>query len=135
MDVLLRLLLGSHRRDVAQRKCRRLIEPPNGPESQSRQEQWRRGKWCFISFGLHTFGALDRTGANDRLHTFTQGGLRNALRRDRERCEASAVPPGVAGEVRKREPSREIKFGRGGIVSIIERDRPDGRRIGRQEGP
>ena len=52
MDVLLRMLLGSHRWDVAQRcvACG-LIEPPNDPASQSRQEQWRRGKWCSLSYG------------------------------------------------------------------------------------
>jgi hypothetical protein len=37
---------------------------------------------------------------------------------------AAAVPPDVAGEFWKREHSREIKFGRGGIVSIIERAGP-----------
>jgi hypothetical protein len=33
---------------------------------------------------------------------------------------ATAVPPDIAGQFWKRENSREIKFGRGGIVSIIE---------------
>jgi hypothetical protein len=37
---------------------------------------------------------------------------------------AAAVPPDVAGQFWKREHSREIKFGRGGIVSIIERSGP-----------
>ncbi len=37
---------------------------------------------------------------------------------------AAAVPPDVAGEFWKREHSREIRFGLGGIVSIIERAGP-----------
>jgi hypothetical protein len=37
---------------------------------------------------------------------------------------AAAVPPGVAGEFWTREHSREIQFGRGGIVSVIERAGP-----------
>jgi hypothetical protein len=39
-------------------------------------------------------------------------------------AEAAAVPPDVAGQFWKRERSREIKFERGGIVSIIERSGP-----------
>jgi hypothetical protein len=37
---------------------------------------------------------------------------------------AAVVPSDVSGELWKREPSREIQFGRGGIVSITERTGP-----------
>ena len=49
---------------------------------------------------------------------------------------ASAAPPKVAGELGKREHSREIRFGRGGIVWIIERTGPpDEKKAGKMASP
>ena len=71
-----------------------------------------------------TYGALDRPDANGRLHPLPRTASETGFVATANDATAAAVPPDVAGQFWKREHSREIKFGRGGIVSIIERAGP-----------
>ena len=71
------------------------------------------------------YGALDCPDADGRLRGRCPGRPpKRASSRPRPMRPATAVPPDVAGQFWKREHSREIKFGRSGIVSIIERAGP-----------
>ena len=135
MDVLLRLKPGSHCREVAQRKSPG-IDPAAGrsrkPVSSRTVEAREMVLYLFWIFTLTAplLALAITTGCTPlRRATFE---TRFVATGNDER--ASAVPPGVAGEVRKREPSREIKFGRGGIVWIIERTGPTDEELAGKKG-
>ena len=121
MDVLLRLVLGSRRADIAQRELLRLdrtarrSQNPVTPRTMEAAEMVLYLLWIVILTAplialTLTAGCapLPRTASETRFVATAND------------ATAAAVPPEVAGEFWKREHSREIKFGRGGIVSIIE---------------
>jgi hypothetical protein len=132
MDALLRLLLGSHGWDVARRELLRLDR--TGQRSRIAVTSRKMEAWEMVLYLLWIVTltapliALTLTaGCTPLPRTASETGF-VATAND---AADAAVPPGVAGELPdvagqfwRREHSREISFGRGGIVSIIERTGP-----------
>ena len=125
MDVLLRLLLGSRRGDVAQRELPRLdrtaqrSQIPVTSKTMEAREMVLYLLWI-VTLTAPLIALTLTAGCAPLPRTASETGF-VATAND---ATAAAVPPDVAGEFWKREHSREIKFGRGGIVSIIERAGP-----------
>ena len=125
MDVLLGLLLGSHRGDVAQRELLRLDRTAQRfsiPVTSKTMEAWEMVLYLLwiVTLTAPLIALTLTAGCTPLPRTASETGF-VATAND---ATAAAVPPDVAGEFWKREHSREIKFGRGGIVSIIERAGP-----------
>jgi hypothetical protein len=125
MDVLLGLLLRSHRGDIAPREFLRLHRTAQRPTSTVTSKKTKARQIVLYLFWFVTLTAplialtltagcapLPRTPSESGLVATTYG------------ATAAAVPPDVDGDFWTREHSREIKFGRGGIVSIIDRAGP-----------
>jgi hypothetical protein len=125
MDVLLGLLLGSYRGDIAQRELLRIGRTAQRPTIavSSRKTESRQMLLYLLWFVTLTAPliALTLTSGCTPLPKMTPEKGFVATTHD---APAAVVPPDVAGEFWKREPSREIQFGRGGIVSITERTGP-----------
>ncbi len=126
MDAMLRMLLGSHRWDVAQREYPRVdraVDRSSIPVMPRTMKARENG--ALSPLASHTFGTLDCSGANGRLHTLTEDGFRNALRRDdRQRCDC------CGGATRGRRAVSEARALTGDQnlaqrnLSIIEREGP-----------
>jgi hypothetical protein len=121
MDVLLRLLLGSHGWDVAQRELLRLDRTGQrfkSPVTSRTMEGWKMVLYLvWIMILTAPLIALTLTAGCAPLPRTASETSFTTTAND---AAAVAVPPEVAGEFWKREISREIKFVRGGIVSVIE---------------
>jgi hypothetical protein len=125
MDVLLGLILGSYREDVAQRELLRIGRTAQRSRSPVTPKTMEARGMVLYLFWIVTLTApliaLTLTaGCTPLPRTASEKGF-VATAYD---ATAAAVPPDVAREFWTREHSREIKFGRGGIVSIIEKTGP-----------
>jgi hypothetical protein len=140
MDVLRRLLLGSHRGSAAERGMLRLDRTAGRsriPVTSNLVEAWKMVLYLLwivtltapvIALTL-TAGCtpLPRKASETRFVAAAHDTTANdatANNATANNAAAAAVPTDAAGDFWKREQSREIKFGRGGIVSIIERAGP-----------
>jgi hypothetical protein len=121
MDVLLRLFLASRSTAVAQRESWRLDRT-----AQRSQNAVSPGAMEAVERVLNLLSILTLTAPLFAL-TLTAGcapiprtASETSFVATTSDATVATVPPEVAGEFWQREHSREIKFGRGGIVSIIE---------------
>jgi hypothetical protein len=127
MDVLLGVKPGSHWREVARPKLSRI----NPAAQRSRNPVSSRTKEA-REMVLYLFWIVTLTAPLLALALST-----GCTPLPRAAFETRFVATGrVAGELGKREHSREIKFGRGGIVWIIERTGPpDEKKAGKMASP
>jgi hypothetical protein len=125
MDVLLRLLLGSHRWDFAQCELLRLDRTaqrsgiPVTSKTMEAREMVLYILWI-VTLTAPLIALTLTAGCTALPRPASETGF-VATAND---ATAAAVPPDVAAELWKREQSHEIQFGRGGIVSFIERAGP-----------
>jgi hypothetical protein len=125
MDVLRRLLLGSHRWDVAQRELLRLDRAaqrsriPVTSKTMEAREMVLYILWI-VTLTAPLIALTLTAGCTPLPRPASETGF-VATAND---ATAAAVPPGVAAGFWTSEHSREIQFGRGGIVSFIERAGP-----------
>jgi hypothetical protein len=125
MDGMLRMLLGSHRWDVAQRAYPRVDRAvdrssiPVTPRTMEARKMVLYLLWLLILSA--PLIALTLTAGCTPLQRTVSETRFVATASD---ATAAAEPEEAAGKFWKREHSREIKIWRGGIVSIIEREGP-----------
>ena len=125
MDVLLGLLPGSRRGDVAQSELLRLDRTaqrssiPVTPKTMEAREMVLYLFW-FVTLTAPLIALMLSAGCTPLPRVASETGF-VATAHD---ATAATVAPEVAGEFWKRDHSREIKFGPAGIVSIIERAGP-----------
>jgi hypothetical protein len=121
MDVLLLPLVGMRRWEMAERQLLRLdrsIQWSNSP-AMSRTE--KEGTMVLYLFWIVTLTApLIALALSAGCAPLPRKASETRFVADANDATAAALPHEVAGEFWKREHSREIKFERGGIVSIIE---------------
>jgi hypothetical protein len=125
MDVLLRLPLGSHRGDGALRELPRLDRTAEGLSIPITSEAREAREMVLYLLWIITLTApLIALTLTAGCTPLPRPALETGFVATADDAAAAAVPSNVAGHFWKREHSREISFGRGGIVSIIERSGP-----------
>jgi hypothetical protein len=142
MDATLRMLLGSQGWDVAQREYPRLDRAVDRSSIPVTRRTMEARKMVLYLLWLLTLSApliaLALTAGCTPLQRTVSETRFVATASD---ATDAAAPGEAAGQSWKREHSREIKFWRGGIVSIIEREGPldeeltSGRRLDHTASP
>ena len=125
MDVLLRMLLGSRRWDVAQSELPRRDRAidrsriPVTPRTMEAREMVLSLLWV-VTLTAPLIALMLSAGCTALPRPVSEVSFVTTA----PNATAALVPPEAAGQYWKRDQSREIKLGRTGIVSIIERAGP-----------